>query len=142
MGSLEECFRSHKGRFIIVAPQVSDNPKAAQYFYYEPDDMALDSYPQSDIETVKALLVGALSGGEGELLAVRIPSDAIKNVGEFDDQPLLTRLPDAIDKTPLDTRGVLAFIESELRNFDTPGREFRMNKPYADRGIYIWFNYT
>jgi hypothetical protein len=144
MDSLGAGLLKRKGRIIIVDPQ--DGPtKAGQYIFYNPKDLLLYSFPKSDVDAVNALLelaFGHEPAKPDDLKVAKIPGGAVKRIGSFDDQPLLLVPPDRATMTAMDREDLLPFFSSTLADFDAPGREFRMNKPYADRGIYIWHDYV
>lgn len=144
MDSLGPSLKRRKGEMIIVDRQ-SGETKAGQYYFYKPVDLLLDSIPQSDVDAVNALLelaFGPDAGNPDELRVVKIPGGVVKRIGSFDDQPLLMAPPDRIPVTEIAPEDLLPFFKSVLTDFDAPGREFHMNKPYADRGIYIWHDYV
>ena len=145
MAALESCLRQYEGRFIITEPPASRGPECVQYFFYDPPDMAADSYPEADIQAAQELIRVLLDPADGfpeGVMAVKIPADAVKSIGTSDDQPLFTRDVHDIQGSPMNLRELLAFIEYSARDFDKKGREFRMNEPYAPRGVYIWHDNT
>lgn len=145
MAALESCLREYEGRFVITDPPVSNGPECAHYFFYDPPDMAADSYPEADVQAAQELIRVLLDPADGlpeGVMAVKIPADAVKNIGAPADQPLFTRDVHDIQGSPMNLQEILAFIEYYARDFDKKGSEFRMNEPYAPRGIYIWHDYS
>ena len=142
MSKLEEAFAAYQGHFVVAGPPPTIADRAGQYIFYEPKDMANDSYPEADIASVDSLLSRLLDDLPESVVAVSIPADAVKEIGRFDDQPLFTQEISSITGTPLDLQGLLALMSSTARIFDRLGCQFRMNMPYADRGIYLWHDYV
>jgi hypothetical protein len=141
--SLGVSLKRRKGSIIVVDRQDGET-KAGHYFFYDPADLLLDSMPQSDVDAVNSLLelaFGRDSGNTDELRVVKITGGAVKRIGSFDDQPLLLVPPDHVPMTAMDPQDLLPFFKTALADFDAPGREFHMNRPYSNRGIYIWHDY-
>ena len=136
--ALNECFGAYEGRFLIAEPHYAQSTEEAEYFFYDPKDLAAHSYPDEDIQAAQELTGLLLDDLAEGVMAVKIPADAVKNIGVSEDEPLFTRDVHDIQGTAVSTQDLMAFLESAVREFDKPGKEFRMNEPYAERGIYLW----
>jgi hypothetical protein len=144
--ALERSLTRYRGHFVMAAPQRSGDNRQAQYFFYAPQDMQLDSYDESDVNAVRSLIAAAFEGetkNGDKPPVVRIPGDALSRPATEtgDAVPLLTRSIESIEKTPMSIRDLIASLRSDLSDFDAEGGQFQMNRPYAPRGIYVWCNY-
>ena len=141
MAELTAMLAEYCGRFVIMDRQRSLGPKSGQYCFYTPEGLAIDSYPESDVDATRALLRLALAESPELTKAVRIPGEAVKEIGKFDDTPLFNLPPGDIPRTPMSEGELIAFLHATLSEFDQQGCRFRMSKPHSAEGIYLWHDY-
>lgn len=135
---LQKAINEYNGKLIIVEQDPAKS-RQGQYVFYEPDELTKDSYPQSDVQSVKRLIDRLLSG---ETFAAKIPNASVKDIGSWDENPLLVTAPDRITVESLDKDELLLYLEHVTCAFDDQSFEFQMNLPHGKNGIYLWHNYV
>lgn len=136
---LREAIKEYNGKLIIVERDPESTSNQVQYIFYEPDELTEDSYTQSDVRNVKRLIDRLLSS---EAFAAKIPNASVKDIGSWDETPLLTVDPEHISAESLDKGGLLLYLENVVCAFDYAGYKFQMNIPHGENGIYLWHDYV
>jgi hypothetical protein len=143
MDGLRKGFDAYDGRFVIVEHGSRPASKRAQYIFYEPEDLLEDSCPESDVQGVELLISSLLPSGDGkDSLAVIIPNHAVKNIGNFDEKPLLQEDASRVTGHSLDKAALLSYLERVIADYDYPGCELKMDIPHGESGIYLWHDYV
>ena len=140
---LETGLQEYEGAFVIVERDPASLSKSGQYVFYEPRDLLEDSYPESDVKVVEELLQVLLPAArDAGNAAVMIPAASVKDIGTFDDEPLLREDPSRIAGRPMSVQSLLTYLDQVTSAYDSAGYEFRMTAPKGAAGIYLWHNYV
>ncbi|MEN6357865.1 MAG: hypothetical protein ABFD83_12375 [Armatimonadota bacterium] len=137
--TLRKATDEYNGKLIIVDRDLASKSKQAQYVFYEPDALTEDSYTESDVQSVKRLIDRLLSG---DAFAAKIPNASVKDIGSWDEKPLLIIDPEHITAESLNKDALLLYLENVVSAFDGKNFEFQMNLPHSENGIYLWHNYV
>lgn len=138
--AIREYLDGYSGQFVIPSPQLTRDTRQGSCTFYAPEDMAMDSYSDSDIEAVESLITACFKEHPGAS-AIRISDDVVSTISRENDAPFVARTPEPSEMTPMDVVDFIAFIRSESRYFDTKDGKFSISMPYAPKGIYIWHDY-
>lgn len=144
LNALKDDLRNYKGRFVVVERDPNAGSNQAQYVFYAPQDLAADSYSEQDVQYADSLvskLVDENPSMQQDKLAVTVDHRFTKRIGDWNSEPLFRVELDNVTGQPLNLDEFLTYIHQIAFDFDHEGREFHMNLPYADRGIYLWHDY-
>jgi hypothetical protein len=139
--ALHESFKSYRGRLILVsAPEPIEKP--GQFFFYQFDEMALDSYSESDSQSFKTLFNRIFH--ENDLLpddsqVARISAEFVQPIGSLNQsEPLLKAPAHTIQYELMNGPELEAYLDRILHTCELSKFAMQMNLPYAEEGVYLW----